>query len=75
MTSALRRHAQHVSTREDLQAFELRALQDLESQPHAPSCVSRAERAGEDGWDYGYSDACSCQLNDDIDRAGGRTRR
>lgn len=75
MIPALQRHAGSRSTPEDLEQFELRALQILECQPHSELCVSRADRAGEDGWDYGYNAACSCGLNTAIDEAGGRIHR
>lgn len=50
---------------------------DLQAQVHAPSCLTRAKRAGEDGIDIGTTDAewCTCGLAQDLAKRDGPSVR
>jgi hypothetical protein len=53
-------------------------LPQLQSAAHAQTCLTRAERAGEDQFDFGATEPaewCTCGLTAALVAAGDRSRR
>lgn len=65
----MRRHLNWMDfAAEALRVSEMNRI-DLQAQIHAPSCLTRATRAGEDGIDIGTTDPefCTCGLAADLE--------